>query len=275
MKESARRDGQTVADFPEWDAGWSKQIFADKHPYRSPPSAKAAPSLINSKINAAMKVIVAGSTGYIGREVLAHCLNHASITSVIILTRRQIPAEPSHPKAKLITVNDFMAYDASTLDELQSADAAIWCIGTYTGDEKVDIELPLAFLKAVTTRSRGSELFRYVHVGGAFTEPPPKKGQEPRALWYFTNGRRVRGAAEAKVMEFQEQGKLEVYIVKPGAVFAKNAGFWQWCVGDSVSVKIDELAAAMVDLVVRGNEGKVLLNREIAKRGRDLQAGAS
>lgn len=219
-----------------------------------------------------MKVIIAGSTGYIGREVLAFCLKHPAITAIIVLTRRQSNNGSAHPKVNTVLVDDFTAYDESALTELKTADAAIWCIGTYTGDEKVDIELPVTFLKAIniTTRPVGATPFRYIHLGGAFTEPPPQDGQEPRTLWYFTNGRRIRGAAEARVREFDKPGALEVYVVKPGAVFAKNAGFWQWCVGDSVSVKIEELAAAMGDLALQGNGDRVLLNRQVAECGRNL-----
>jgi len=223
-----------------------------------------------------MKVILSGSTGYIGGEILTQCLTHPSITSLLILTRRHPGPLAAHPKAKVILVKDFTSYDDPTIHELQTADAAIWCLGTYTGDESVDIEHPLAFIKAIQTRPPGSTTpFRYVQLGGACTEQPPKEGQKERSLWFYANGRRVRGAAEARVLECAgdgSQSELSVYVVKPGGVLPKNgASIPRWIVGESLFVGIKELGATMVDLAVRGSEQKIFRNREIIEYGRKLQ----
>ena len=127
-----------------------------------------------------MKVVLSGSTGYIGGEVLTQCLNHPSITSVLVLTRRNPGDLAENSKVKVIIVKDFTLYDELTVKDLKTADAAIWCMGTFNGDESVDIEYPLAFIKAIKTRPPGSTHFRYVQLGGAFTEPPPKDGQKER-----------------------------------------------------------------------------------------------
>ena len=222
-----------------------------------------------------MKVVVSGGTGYIGREVLHQCLNHPSITSVLVLTRRDVGELAENPKARVIIVKDFNSYDEATLNELRTADAALWCLGTFNGDEKVDIEYPLTFINAIKTQPSRSTPFRYVQLGGAFTEPPPKEDEKERYLWYYTNGRRVRGAAEAKVMECTEAGprsKFIVHIVKPGAVLSKNRGFLEKCVlGESLSVGMNELRATMVDLAVHGSEQKVFFNQDIIKHGRELK----
>ena len=221
-----------------------------------------------------MKVVLSGSTGFIGGEVLTQCLNHPSVTSVVVLTRRDPGGLAENPKAKVIIVKDFASYDEPTIDELKLADAALWCIGTYDGNEKVDIEYPLTFIEAIKTRPPGSTPFRYVHLGGAFTEPPPKEGQRERSLWFFVNGRRIRGAAEARVLESAEDGSQSesaVYVVKPGAVLPKNIAILQRCIGDSLSIRINELGATMVDLAVQGNEQKVFRNQEIISHARKLQ----
>lgn len=222
-----------------------------------------------------MKVVLSGSTGYIGGEVLTQCLNHPSITSVLVLTRRNPGDLAENSKVKVIIVKDFTLYDELTVKDLKTADAAIWCMGTFNGDESVDIEYPLAFIKAIKTRPPGSTHFRYVQLGGAFTEPPPKDGQKERSLWFYANGRRVRGVAEAKVLESAEDGSqsgFTVYVVKPGAVLPKDRAILQRCIlGDSLSIRINELGATMVDLAVQGNKQKVFNNREIIKHGRKLQ----
>lgn len=222
-----------------------------------------------------MKVVLSGSTGFIGGEVLTQCLNHPSITSVLVLTRRDPGDLAENPKVKVIIVKDFTSYDEVTINELESADAAIWCMGTFHGDERVDIDYPLTFIKTIKTRPPGATHFRYVQLGGAFTEPPPEEGQQERSLWFYANGRRVRGAAEARVLESAEDGSqsgFTVYVVKPGAVLPKDGATFQKCIlGDSLSIRINELAATMVDLAVQGNEQKVFHNQEIIKYGRKLQ----
>ncbi|MCJ1328217.1 hypothetical protein MMC10_004893 [Thelotrema lepadinum] len=222
-----------------------------------------------------MKVVVSGGTGYIGREVLTQCLNHPSITSVLVLSRRPIEDLAENPKAKVIIVKDFTSYDELTINEVRTADAGLWALGTYKGHERIDIEFPLTFINAIKTQPSRSTPFRYVQLSGAFTEPPPKEGEKERSLWYFTNGRRVRGAAEAKVQECAEDGsesRFTVYVVKPGAIMSKNRGFLEKCIlGESLSVGMNELTATMVDLAVHGNEKKVFLNQDIIKHGKELQ----
>lgn len=213
-----------------------------------------------------MRVILSGSTGYIGSEVLTQCLNHPSITTVILLTRRDPGGLAENPKVKVILVSDFTSYDESTLDELEAADAAIWCLGTYHGDEKVDIEFPLTFIRAIKARALEPKAFRYVQLGGAFTEPPPREGQGERSLWYFANGRRIRGAAEARVLECSDdavQNAFEVYLVKPGAVLPRNGAILQCVLGSFLSIGITELGATMVDLAVYGNEKRVFQNNDL------------
>ena len=221
-----------------------------------------------------MKIILSGGTGYIGGEVLTQCLNHPSVTSIIVLTRRDPGHLTENPKVKVIIVKDFASYDEFTFNDLKDADAAIWCIGTYTGSDKIDIEYPLAFINAIKTRQPRPTKFRYVHLGGAFTEPPPKEGEKERALWFFTNGRRIRGAAEARVQasaEDDSQSRLTVFVVKPAAVVPQGRAFLQCIIGDSFSIGVKEVGATMVDLAVHGNEQQIFLNKDIAKHGRRLQ----
>ncbi|KEF63783.1 uncharacterized protein A1O9_01761 [Exophiala aquamarina CBS 119918] len=227
-----------------------------------------------------MKVVLSGSTGYIGGEVLRECLDHPSITSVIVLTRRDPGSIADNAKAKVIIVKDFTAYDEATISELRTADAAIWCLGTMTGDERVDIEFPLAFIKIIKTRPIGSKPFRFVQLSGALTEPPPKDGQQARALWFFANGRRVRGLMEAKVLETAEDAspaEYAVYLVKPAGVAPKTTtGTILRCImGDSLSISIRDLSLAVVGLAVNGNEQKVLSNREIMSYARSLREGTT
>jgi hypothetical protein len=73
-----------------------------------------------------MKLILTGSTGFIGHEVLSQALSHPSITSVIALTRQPLPSSTSNPKLQILLVEDFSNYTPSLLRQLAGAGACIW-----------------------------------------------------------------------------------------------------------------------------------------------------
>ena len=72
-----------------------------------------------------MKVILAGSSGFIGQEVLSQALSNPTITSLVALSRRPLPT--SNPKLKTILLEDFTSYSPAVLQELSGAESCIWC----------------------------------------------------------------------------------------------------------------------------------------------------
>jgi hypothetical protein len=78
-------------------------------------------------ISKAMKVILTGTTGFIGQEVLTQALSHPAITSIIALSRKPLPPTfASNPKLKVVLTNDFSTYTPSVLSQLSGSDACIW-----------------------------------------------------------------------------------------------------------------------------------------------------
>lgn len=74
-----------------------------------------------------MKLILTGPTGFIGQEVLHQCLQYPGITSLIALSRRDLPdSATSNPKLKVVILNDFTSYPDTVLHELAGAEACIW-----------------------------------------------------------------------------------------------------------------------------------------------------
>lgn len=77
----------------------------------------------------AMKLIVTGTTGFIGQEILTQALSNPSITSIIALSRKPLSSTfASHPKLKTVIMKDFSLYPPSVLKELEGADACIWYV---------------------------------------------------------------------------------------------------------------------------------------------------
>ncbi|KAH8597059.1 hypothetical protein B0O99DRAFT_740120 [Bisporella sp. PMI_857] len=213
-----------------------------------------------------MKIILLGSTGSVGKEVLNQCLKTPAITSVVALLRRNLPGAAVNPKLTVIIVDSFKIYPDTLLEQLKGADACIWSIGTYNWDPEVELEYPEAFQKALLKVLDVKKMFRYVYLGGAFTEPDQEK-----SLWFYAKGRHVRGLAQTKFLKFGQQNQnVETYVVKPAAFLEKNAsgllGFWSW----KFWLWTDEVAAVMVDLAVNGGSEQVVVNKVIMKRGREL-----
>ena len=87
----------------------------------------------------------------------------------------------------------------------------------------------------------------------------------------------MQGLAETKVQDFptgeEIQGFWETVIVKPGGVMAKDGymiGLLGCVLGSNVLIRIDELAATMVDVVMNGSEDPILSSQVIAAKGREL-----
>lgn len=79
-----------------------------------------------------MKLVIAGSTGYVGTEVVRQAISHPAVTSIVALARRETPvpdnADPDADTTKLKSVvcEDFMNYGETVKEELANADACIW-----------------------------------------------------------------------------------------------------------------------------------------------------
>ena len=74
-----------------------------------------------------MKIIVSGCTGFVGGEVLAQCRCKTSITSIVVLSRRELSEEISNdPKVVPVIIKDFLNYSDEVKGEMAGASAAIW-----------------------------------------------------------------------------------------------------------------------------------------------------
>jgi len=77
-----------------------------------------------------MKLVIGGSTGFVGTELVRQALAHPAITSIVGLSRREtvLPTEVSDASGKLISVvcDDFLTYSHTVQKALECADACIW-----------------------------------------------------------------------------------------------------------------------------------------------------
>ncbi len=76
------------------------------------------------------RLVIVGATGMVGGYALRYALDYPSVGRVTVIVRRKLGF--SHSKLNEILHRNFA--DCSSLAELLSAhDAAIFCLGAYTG----------------------------------------------------------------------------------------------------------------------------------------------
>ncbi|KAJ5723995.1 hypothetical protein N7488_002030 [Penicillium malachiteum] len=215
-----------------------------------------------------MKVILTGSTGFIGNEVLQLCLQHPSITSIVALSRRDLP---QHDKLKVAIVNDFLSYPDTVREDIKGADACIWTLGMIpskvpkndvASTRRVSIEYTLTAARVF--EECGQKPFRFIYVSGAGAERDQEK-----PLWVMQDYRRLRGEVESELLNFAEsKPDFRCYIMRPGLVLPRGINLKSFIFGlaPSLSVKIDDIAGSMVDLAVKGGEKTIWENDEMKER---------
>ncbi|KAJ5736953.1 uncharacterized protein N7483_002078 [Penicillium malachiteum] len=213
-----------------------------------------------------MKVILTGSTGFIGNEVLQQCLQHPSITSIVALSRRDLP---QHDKLKVAIMNDFLSYPDAVREEIKGADACIWTLGLIpskipkndeAGTRRVSIEYTLTAAKEFEEHCQ--KPFRFIYVSGAGAE----RGQD-KPLWVMQDYRRLRGEVESGLLDFAEsKPDFSCYIMQPGLVLSRGMSLRNLVFGLAPSIRVDDMARSMVDLALKGGEKRIWENDEMKER---------
>jgi uncharacterized protein YbjT (DUF2867 family) len=209
-----------------------------------------------------------GATGMVGGYALRYALDHAAVERVMAIGRRGLGV--SHPKLTEILHKDFG--DCSALAApLPEQDAAIFCLGTYTGAvsdadlRKTTVDYTVEFAPVLHASSPNA-VFSFLSGSGA-----DKTGRSRMAF------ARYKGEAEKALLA---AGFPRVYIFRPAYIYPvesrKEPNFsyrllraiypaFRVLFPNQV-IPADDLARAMVDIAVRETEkteGLVLENRDI------------
>ncbi|KIM97228.1 hypothetical protein OIDMADRAFT_20474 [Oidiodendron maius Zn] len=227
-----------------------------------------------------MRVILTGSTGYIGNAILQQCLSNLTITSITALSRHDLAI--TDPKLEVIHHSDFSFYPPELISKLSTADACIYCLGTNIPIKPLELNRTINFDYALATtrmfaslQERTKKSFRFVYLSGALPEKDPKK-----KLWFVAENRHMRGELENSLLEFgkeKENTGFEVFIVRPGFVQAKDAQV-KARILELVGFKtivIQDLAASMVDIALKGYSEALVENEVLISIGRKVALGSS
>jgi uncharacterized protein YbjT (DUF2867 family) len=214
------------------------------------------------------RIAIVGATGMVGGYDLRYALEHPAVARVTSIGRRKLGI--SHPKLDEVVHRDFA--DCSALAEpLSSQDAAVYCIGAYTGAvpdavlRKITVDYTIEFAR-VLRGSSPDAAFSFLSGGGA---DPTGRSRLPYA--------RYKGQAERGLLA---AGFPCVYIFRPAYIYPveprQEPNFsYRLLRGiypifrvlfPNQVIRADDLARAMVDVTVRGrgeHGGVVLENRDI------------
>lgn len=214
------------------------------------------------------RLVIVGATGMVGGYALRHALAHQAVAQVTTIGRRKVGI--SHPKLKEVLHQDF-ADSAALGGALAGQDAAIFCLGAYTGAvtdaelRRVTVDYTVEFAR-VLRGSSPAAAFSFLSGSGA--DPTG------RSRMAFA---RYKGEAEKALLA---AGFPRLYIFRPAYIYpveprreptlgyrALRAMYpvFRRLLPNQV-IRADDLARAMVDVVLDKTEagrGLVLENRDI------------
>lgn len=215
-----------------------------------------------------MRVVIVGATGMVGGYALRHALSLSAVERVTSISRRKTGI--SHPKLNEVLHQDFS--DCSGLAQtLAGQDAAVFCLGTYTGTV-TDAEMRTITVDYTVEFAR---VFRHSSPEASFSFLSGS-GADPtgRSRMAFA---RYKGEAEKALLG---SGFPRLYIFRPAYIYPveprKEPNFsyrllrsmypvFQLLFPNQV-IRADDLAKAMVDVTIRADaktEQVILENRDI------------
>jgi uncharacterized protein YbjT (DUF2867 family) len=241
---------------------------------RRTPSVMIASSQMSSTTNMATvgqkRLVIVGATGMVGGYALRYALDNSAVKSVTSIGRKKLGI--SHPKLKEVLHQGFA--DCSALaDTLSGQDAAVFCLGTYTGAvsdaelRTITVDYTVEFARVLRLSSPNAA-FSFLSGNGA---DPTGRSRIPFA--------RYKGEAEKALLA---AGFPHVYIFRPAYIYPveprKEPNFsyrllraiypaFRMLFPNQV-IPADDLARAMVDVAVavRG------MGRAVVFENRDIRA---
>jgi uncharacterized protein YbjT (DUF2867 family) len=214
------------------------------------------------------RVVIVGASGMVGGYALRYAIDHPAVGSVTSIGRKKLGMKDA--KLKEILHADFA--DCSTLmDVLTGQDAAVFCLGAYTGKvsdsefRTITVDYPIEFARVLRAGSP-SVAFSFLSGNGA---DPTGRSRIPFA--------RYKGQAETALLS---AGFPHVYIFRPAYIYPveprkePNLGYRLLrdvypvfrLVFPNQVIRADDLARAMVNVAVQKTDdhrSPVFENREI------------
>lgn len=215
------------------------------------------------------QVVIVGATGMVGGYALRHALDHPAVGRVTAISRK--PTGLTHPKLNEVLHQDFA--DCSALaGVLSRQDAAVFCLGTYTGAvpdaelRRITVDYTIEFARVLRASSPNAT---FALLSGSGADPT---GQSRMAF------ARYKGEVEKAL---SAAGFPRVYFFRPAYIYPvqprrePNLSYrllraiypaFRMVFPNQV-IRADDLARVMLDAALHGvgsrQHAVVLENRDI------------
>jgi uncharacterized protein YbjT (DUF2867 family) len=222
------------------------------------------------------RLVIVGATGMVGGYALRYALDEPDVGTVTAIGRRTLGI--SHPKLKEVLHPDF-ANCSALAETLSGQDAAIFCLGTYTG------VVPDAEMRTITV-DYTIEFARVLH------------GSSPGAAFSFLSGSGADPTGRSRLAFARYKGEAEkallaagfphVFIFRPAYIYPveprmePNVSYrllraiypvFRMLLPNQV-IRADDLARVMVHAAVHGtpqHSEPIFENRDIRAMAASLQ----
>jgi hypothetical protein len=215
------------------------------------------------------KVIITGATGMVGKGVLLECLDHRTISEVLVIGRNPLGME--HPKLKELIHKDFSSF-SEVRKQLLGYDACFFCLGVSAAglSEEQYKNITYNYTLTLAQSLYGiNPLMTFNYVSGEGTD----SSEKGRMMWA-----RVKGKTENDLLKI---GFKQAFMFRPGAIIPLKGiksrtksyqfiyDYFMWLVkgikaiAPNSVVDTTQIGLAMINSVVRGYRKKVLKPKDI------------
>lgn len=210
------------------------------------------------------KVIITGATGMVGKGILLECLDHDSISEVLVIGRNPIHIE--HPKLKELLHPDFTDF-SGVEDHLVGFDACFFSLGISAAglNEEQYKKITYDFtMSLANTLHKLNPKMTFNYVSGQGTD----SSEKGRMMWA-----RVKGKTENDLLNL---GFEQAYMFRPGAIFPLRGiksrtkayqflyDYFTWllkiikAISPNSVVNTTQIGLAMINSMLKGYDKKVL-----------------
>jgi len=217
------------------------------------------------------KVIITGATGMVGKGVLLECLDHDSISEVLVIGRN--PLGIKHLKLKELIHSDFTNF-VEVKDKLLGYDACFYCLGISAAGlkeeqyKRITYDFTLALAKSLF---KISPKMTFNYVSGEGTD----SSEKGRMMWA-----RVKGKTENDLLNL---GFKQSFMFRPGAIIPLRSiksrtksyqfmyDYFMWLVkiikfiAPNSVVNTTQIGLAMINSMLNGYPEKILRPKDILK----------
>jgi len=215
------------------------------------------------------KVIITGATGMVGKGIMLECLDHETISEVLVIGRNPIGIK--HPKLKELIQKDFSDFFA-VRDQLSGYDACFYSMGISAAGlneeqyKHFTYDYALALAK-ILFELNPAMIFNYVSGQGT------DSSEKGHMMWA-----RVKGKTENDLLNL---GFKQAYMFRPGMIIPLRGiksrtksyqfmyDYFMWLVkitkvlSPNSVVDTTQIGLAMVNSMLKGYDKSILTPKDI------------